>query len=350
MPRRSASSPRFSPRSATSSASRSTTLPCIYAPAGERRSSRRSSTASSPRSRALFEGEGGLQARVDSVDFAGRRDRHEQAALRVVLDEGCGLTLEHLEAVANRVFVVVFALQQLAAGFLARVELRRRREVDVQHRAGLRARAPARQALHENLEVDVHQHDVVELELERAEQHVEAVGLARVARESVEDEAALRVGRCDTTLDHAEHDLVRDELAGVHDFLGSQAERRLVGDGLAQQVARRDLREPVVFLNALRLRAFAGTRRAAHDDSHWMSSTGWFERVTLANGRDSRQTFAILQSSRNAGGPVKKKNVFYAQSGGVTAVINASACGVIETARKHKSKLGRVYAGRNGIL
>jgi len=46
----------------------------------------------------------------------------------------------------------------------------------------------------------------------------------------------------------------------------------------------------------------------------------------------------------------KKKNVFYAQSGGVTAVINASACGVIETARKHRAKLGRVYAGRNGIL
>jgi 6-phosphofructokinase 1 len=45
-----------------------------------------------------------------------------------------------------------------------------------------------------------------------------------------------------------------------------------------------------------------------------------------------------------------KRNVFYAQSGGVTAVINATACGVIETARKHKNKLGRVYAGRNGIL
>ena len=47
---------------------------------------------------------------------------------------------------------------------------------------------------------------------------------------------------------------------------------------------------------------------------------------------------------------MKKKNVFYAQSGGVTAVINASACGVIETARKNKSKLGKVYAGVNGIL
>ncbi|HVB47399.1 MAG TPA: 6-phosphofructokinase [Burkholderiales bacterium] len=44
------------------------------------------------------------------------------------------------------------------------------------------------------------------------------------------------------------------------------------------------------------------------------------------------------------------KNAFYAQSGGVTAVINASACGVIETARKHKDKIGKVYAGRNGIL
>ena len=45
-----------------------------------------------------------------------------------------------------------------------------------------------------------------------------------------------------------------------------------------------------------------------------------------------------------------KTNAFYAQSGGVTAVINASACGVIETARKHKGKIGKVYAGRNGII
>ena len=47
---------------------------------------------------------------------------------------------------------------------------------------------------------------------------------------------------------------------------------------------------------------------------------------------------------------MKKPNAFYAQSGGVTAVINATACGVIETARKHKNKIGKVYAGRNGII
>ena len=48
--------------------------------------------------------------------------------------------------------------------------------------------------------------------------------------------------------------------------------------------------------------------------------------------------------------PARPRNAFYAQSGGVTAVINASACGVIETARKHKRTIGTLYAGRNGIL
>ncbi|MBT6105674.1 6-phosphofructokinase [SAR92 clade bacterium H231] len=45
-----------------------------------------------------------------------------------------------------------------------------------------------------------------------------------------------------------------------------------------------------------------------------------------------------------------KKNAFYAQSGGVTAVINASACGVIEACREHRDKIGTLYAGQNGII
>lgn len=43
-------------------------------------------------------------------------------------------------------------------------------------------------------------------------------------------------------------------------------------------------------------------------------------------------------------------NAFYAQSGGVTAVINASACGVIEACRQAPDKIGKVYAGHNGII
>ena len=61
-----------------------------------------------------------------------------------------------------------------------------------------------------------------------------------------------------------------------------------------------------------------------------------------------KRAAALLFSERTSHwlGDRMKKNVFYAQSGGVTAVINASACGVIETARKHRNKLGKVYAGR----
>jgi 6-phosphofructokinase 1 len=45
-----------------------------------------------------------------------------------------------------------------------------------------------------------------------------------------------------------------------------------------------------------------------------------------------------------------RRNAFYAQSGGVSAVINASACGVLQTARQHSDRIAKVYAGRNGII
>ena len=47
---------------------------------------------------------------------------------------------------------------------------------------------------------------------------------------------------------------------------------------------------------------------------------------------------------------MSQKNIFYAQSGGATAVINATACGLIQAAREQRDKLGTVYAGNNGIL
>lgn len=45
-----------------------------------------------------------------------------------------------------------------------------------------------------------------------------------------------------------------------------------------------------------------------------------------------------------------KKNILYAQSGGVTPVINATACGVIETARQNRDRIGKVLAGKDGII
>jgi 6-phosphofructokinase 1 len=45
-----------------------------------------------------------------------------------------------------------------------------------------------------------------------------------------------------------------------------------------------------------------------------------------------------------------KRNILYAQSGGVTPVINATACGVIETARNNRERIGKVFAGKDGII
>src|SRR6516165_10502670 len=45
-----------------------------------------------------------------------------------------------------------------------------------------------------------------------------------------------------------------------------------------------------------------------------------------------------------------RRNAFYGQSGGVSAVINASASGVLQTARRYPDRIGKVYAGRNGIV
>ena len=68
----------------------------------------------------------------------------------------------------------------------------------------------------------------------------------------------------------------------------------------------------------------------------------------------SRQTEGLgyasppMKARRNAKhGP---RNALYAQSGGVTAVINATAAGVIEACRKHRDRIGKLYAGRDGIV
>ena len=57
-----------------------------------------------------------------------------------------------------------------------------------------------------------------------------------------------------------------------------------------------------------------------------------------------------LNFIQSLSGEIMKKNAFYAQSGGVTSVINATAASVILEAKKYKRKIGKVYAGKNGIL
>ena len=58
----------------------------------------------------------------------------------------------------------------------------------------------------------------------------------------------------------------------------------------------------------------------------------------------------MKKTARKTANKPTRKNALYAQSGGVSAVINASACGVIETAMKQSRHIGKIYAGRHGII
>ena len=51
-----------------------------------------------------------------------------------------------------------------------------------------------------------------------------------------------------------------------------------------------------------------------------------------------------LNFIQSLSGEIMKKNAFYAQSGGVTSVINATAAALILESKKHKTKIGKVFA------
>ena len=66
--------------------------------------------------------------------------------------------------------------------------------------------------------------------------------------------------------------------------------------------------------------------------------------------KTSRRARPTRKPSSPTRKPAVRRNAFYAQSGGVSAVINASACGVIQTAQRQSRHIGKIYAGRHGII
>ncbi len=94
------------------------------------------------------------------------------------------------------------------------------------------------------------------------EQHVERVGLSQIARIAVEDETIDGIALLEAIFEHAEHDLVRDQIAGRHDRLGLQSQRRARRHRGAQQLAGGDVRNLQVLAQARRLGALARTGRA----------------------------------------------------------------------------------------
>ena len=93
---------------------------------------------------------------------------------------------------------------------------------------------------------------------------IKGIGLLHVARKSVEEHTA--VALCYGVVDHLDHDVIAHQLSGIHDALDAFAQLRLVGNLLAQQVARRDVRQTVFLHDEVALGAFAGPRRSENNN------------------------------------------------------------------------------------
>jgi len=129
-----------------------------------------------------------------------------------------------------------------------------------------------RGAIHNSLDeprgVDSQLDRRVEFEAVTLQHRVERLGLGDRARESIENETALRIGFTDAVLDDPDDDVVGDQRAGLHHRLGLQADRRSRLDRGAQHIAGRELRDTVFPHQPRRLSAFSGAWRPEQYQPH----------------------------------------------------------------------------------
>src|SRR4051795_3419947 len=120
--------------------------------------------------------------------------------------------------------------------------------------------------------------------LDLVQHRVELLGLGSRSRESVEDEAGLRVVLAQPVANQADHDFVRDELPGAQERLGPATELRALRDRRAQHVARRDVRDAVLGGDQLSLSALPGPLWAKQKDvqSHYFRKPS-YERIIICD-------------------------------------------------------------------
>ena len=110
--------------------------------------------------------------------------------------------------------------------------------MNVVDRAAGTATAPAGQALHQNIGIHIHQQRQLQRLAEPRQHGVERLGLGDIARKTVEYETVFSVRFGKPGLDHAEHDLVGNQLSGIHGGLGPFPQLAAGGYLGSQQVAR----------------------------------------------------------------------------------------------------------------
>jgi hypothetical protein len=206
----------------------------------------------------------------------------------VIVDQGLGLVVVGLQTVADRLRLVVVALDQPRTILVADVLSLRRVELDVVVVALLDADPPTAEPALDLLVRDVEEQHRGDPPPQLGQLLVERLRLRGRPREPVEDEAVAGVVLLEALAHHRHDHVVGNEITGVHVALRLPAELRAVGDVLAQHVPRPDVRKLEVLPQALGLGAFTGTGRTEQDQvqfRHGMVTVAGSQRRLYSSGR-----------------------------------------------------------------
>src|SRR3954447_7214916 len=218
------------------------------------------------------------------VDGTHGVDAHEDAGLGVVAHQRRRLLVVDLEPVTDGLRLVVVPLEQLATADVTDTLHRPRVEVQVPDVPAAAAGTPAGQPPDHLVVVDHQLENHVERRPAVEQQVVERLGLGDVAREAVEQEPLAGVVVLQPRQDHPDRDLVRDEVAGVHELLRLLAELGALADVGAEDVPGRDLRDPEVCGDEWGLRPLS--RSGGPDEAqthHWAATSGGSPRSCAAS-------------------------------------------------------------------
>jgi hypothetical protein len=137
----------------------------------------------------------------------------------------------------------------------------------------LRAAAPAGYALDDLGVVDFEQHHGIERRSDGRQHDRERFGLSQVARKAVQNESVCGITLGQAFANDSQHDLVGNEVAGVHGGLGAPAVLGPAGQSAAQQIAGGDLGDAIARDETLGLGSFPRTRGPHKHDTHPGNST-----------------------------------------------------------------------------
>ena len=127
-------------------------------------------------------------------------------------------------------------MHQLTAGSRDGIKFFLRRKIHIQQLAGPGAGSAPGQPFYQDVEIHIHQDRRVERGLHLVQQFLKINRLLRSARESVEDKTIFGVRLRQAFTDNAQHDLVRYQVAGIHDRFRLEAESRAACHGFAQHI------------------------------------------------------------------------------------------------------------------